>query len=83
MGTNFFSVKLNLSASAHQNEIIQALKSRGDDCIQTSSGLCVRTSLSESELKELVGVASGGLTVQKVDPAAKDLTPDVQAFLKS
>lgn len=82
MGNNFFSVKLNLSASAHQNEIIQALKSRGDDCIQTSGGLCVRTSLSESELSELVG-ATAGLTIEKVDHAAKDLSPDVQAFLKS
>jgi hypothetical protein len=80
--TNYFSVTLNLAASAHQPEIIQNLKSRGDDCIQTSSGLCVKTTLSEAELKELVGENAGGLTIQKLDSSKRDdLSPDVLAFI--
>ncbi len=84
LGTNVFCVTLNLAASAHQTDLIQQLKSRGDDAIQTSSGLCVKTAMSSDELDKFVSEIAGmELKSEKIDQATDSsaLTPDVKAFL--
>ena len=84
LGTNVFCVTLNLAASAHQTDLIQQLKSRGDDAIQTSSGLCVKTSMSADEFDKFVSdVAGPDLRSEKIDQATDPakLTPDIKAFL--
>jgi len=83
VGTQFYSLILNLAASAAQPEITQALKSRGDDVIQTSNGLCVRSTLSLSDLEALIGdLAAAGVKIEPVDLSSRDeLPPDVQAFI--
>ena len=84
LGTNVYCVTLNLAASAHQTDLIQQLKSRGDDAIQTSGGLCVKTTMSADEFDKFVSdIAGMELKSEKIDkgtdPSA--LTPDVKAFL--
>ena len=84
LGTNVFCVTLNLAASASQTDLIQKLKSRGDDAIQTSSGLCVKTSMSSDEFDKFVSeIAGTELKSEKIDAAtdSSTLTPDVKAFL--
>lgn len=83
LGSNFYSVILNLGASAHQTEIIQAIKSRGDDCIQTSNGLCVRSSLRQDEFRAFIDEKAGdGVVVEGVNTKdTSGMTPDVKSFM--
>jgi DNA-binding protein len=84
MGTNIFCLGFNLASSEHQSTLIQQLKSRGDEVIQTASGLCVKTALSAAEMEAFVReTATDGIKIEKIDAGTdrKTLAPDVVAFL--
>ena len=79
---NVYCLNFNLAASEHQATLMQQIKSSGGDVIQTGSGLCAKTPMSEDEFKEFIAtVANSGIGVEKITGATKDLTPDVKAFL--
>ncbi len=79
---SLFTLKMSLAASAYQPQLLQDLKSDGDDVIQTADGLCVKTRRSKSELESFLrekGVE--GVTVETVDTKSDELSKDVLAFI--
>lgn len=69
---------IHLSDSGVQATLMQSLKSAKADVIQTGSGLCVKTDMTEGEISKLAG---DGVQIEKLDSASEKLTPDVRAFL--
>ena len=81
LGTQAYLLQLNLAASEHQTTLIQQFKSRGDDVIQTGSGLCVKSSMSAGEIEAFVcETACDGIKIETVRPDT-ELAPDIKAFL--
>ena len=84
--THVYLLKFNLESSAHQDQIIQLFKTRGDDVVQASDGLCVKSALGESEVKKALEEKdlSSGVTIEAVDREKKeDLAPSVQSFIEA
>lgn len=84
LGTNVYSLGLNLAASEHQTALINAIKSSGGDVIQTSSGLCAKSPLSPPEFEKFVQETAGdGIKIEALTASTDrdSLSPDVKAFL--
>ncbi len=80
---NFFKVTFGLAGSSKQAEIIQLIKSNGGDAIQTSDGLCIKTSDSMQTLEENFTEKKllSGINIQNVTPSDPELSTDVKNFL--
>lgn len=79
----FYSLKMGLAGGAHQSELIQQFKSNGDDVIQTSDGLCLRTGKSQQEIETFLSEKNvSGVAVSPVEArSSNDLPTDVAAFM--
>ena len=83
---NVYLLKFNLESSAHQDQIMQLFKTRGDDVVQASDGLCVKSALNESEVKKALEEKdlAGGVAIEAVDSEKKEeLAPSVQSFIEA
>lgn len=80
---SFYALKMNLTSSASQPELIQNLKSQGSDVIQTNDGLCLKTEMSKEELDKFLSDKNvSGVSVAKIEVSqTHELTPDVCAFM--
>lgn len=82
MNHHVFLLKLNLNSSGDQNEILQIVKNDGGLAIQTSDGLCLKSSRNKEELTRLFAEkGQDTLQLQPLDPQDPSLTPDVRAFI--
>lgn len=86
MSTQFYALKFGLNSSTNQGELLQSLKSVGDEAIQTSDGLCLATNRGADDLRQwLKEKGAEGINVQSIDveTATNDegTSPDVKAFL--
>ena len=79
----FYSLKMGLAGGAHQPELIQQFKSNGDDVIQTSDGLCLKTKMSKQEIEKFLSEKNvSGVSVAPVEArSSNDLPTDVAAFM--
>jgi hypothetical protein len=76
-------LKMSLAGSAHQAQLMQLLKTAGDDVIQTSAGLCVKTSKTSAELEALISENEmSGIQVEPYDDTSPTATHDVETFVK-
>lgn len=79
----YYSLKFGLEASSVQPEVVQLIKSVGEDVIQTSDGLCLKTTRSEDDVRAALKGAgyAAGITVEKMDEEAlKAASPNVRSF---
>lgn len=80
--TKVYLIRFSMSAGSQQPEIMQALKSGGAEVIQTSAGLCAKTSLTESELKELMKEFGESITIETLtQDKLKNEAESVKAFV--
>lgn len=79
----FFSLKMGLAGGAHQSELIQQFKSNGDEVIQTSDGLCLKTKMSQQEIESFLADRKiSGVSVSPVEErCTTNLPTDVAAFM--
>ncbi|MES2855072.1 MAG: hypothetical protein V4692_04370, partial [Bdellovibrionota bacterium] len=53
--TKFYSLKVSLNANGvNQAELIQHFQSNGDEVIQTSDGLCLKTTKTQSAVESFL-----------------------------
>lgn len=78
-----YSLKFGLEASSAQPEIVQLFKTAGEEIIQASDGLCLKSSRNENEVRESLEKAGykNGITLEKMsDQALQSATPNIKAF---
>jgi len=79
----FYSLKMGLAADTNQASLIQHFKSNGDDVIQTSDGLCLKSQMTKEEVESfLKDKDASRITVQAIDREnTNGLSKDVLAFM--
>lgn len=79
---DFYNIQLGLNSNLNQAQLMNELKSRGSDVIQTSNGLCVKTPDSREAMSQFLkekGIATTALS--KINTDSANLTADELAFL--
>ena len=71
------TIKFGLN-SGLQNEVLQILKEKKIEVIQTASGLCAKAPVSE--VKTILAEKSAGLSIDELTPDEK-ANPDIAAFI--
>jgi hypothetical protein len=81
---NFIKITFGLAASALQPDIMQLLHAEGDQVIQTSDGLCVKSVKSLDDFKSTLKNKNldSGIQLSPVDSQDDKLSPDIKAFLE-
>ena len=82
--TNFFKLTFGLAVSASQPDILQLFHAEGDEVIQTSDGLCIKSSKNLEEIKAALQnkKLDSGILLSAVDSQDPQLSPDVKVFLE-
>lgn len=80
---NYYFIKLGLNSA--QSEIISCLQNGGAEVIQTSDGLCTKTSKSLEETRRDLGALADSGEIEKINVANvladENVAKDVKAFL--
>lgn len=79
---SYFNIRIGLSGEWNQAQLMNEFKTRGDDVIQTSNGLCVRTNNTPEAISLFLkekGISTKALS--KIDADSENLTADELAFL--
>jgi D-ribose pyranose/furanose isomerase RbsD len=81
--TKVYLIKFSMAAGGQQPELMQALKTKGAEVIQTSAGLCAKTDLSESELKAAMKEFGESVSIETLtQEKLKDEAESVKAFVR-
>lgn len=77
----YYLFKIGLNSEVSQQQVVDKIRSNGGEVIQISSGLCAKMRSPLAAVHALFSETSG-LNIEPFDVAsAKDLPPDVRAFL--
>ncbi len=78
----YYKLPLNADSPIPQHQLIQNIKSDGDEVIQMSDGLCIKSDKPSDRL--IARLKEQGIDQSKLQPLdhnSKDLSPDVLAFM--
>lgn len=75
-------IPTSLSPKTSQQQVVEFLKNKHHDCIQTSGGLCVKSEATPEELKTQLCELDADLVVRTLNDEEKE-KPDVQAFMRN